>query len=57
MFWNFCPSVKVDLKTPAIEIIGGGADEKYTLHAGVHFSFDVLPIWDDQGLCAHKCVC
>ena len=25
--------------------------------AGVHFSFDVLPFWADQGSCAHKCVC
>ena len=24
---------------------------------GVHFSFDVLPSWVDQGSCAHKCVC
>ena len=24
---------------------------------GVHFSFDVLPSWSDQGSCAHKCVC
>ena len=24
--------------------------------AGVHFSFDVLPSWADQGSCAHKCV-
>ena len=25
--------------------------------AGVHFSFDVLPSWADQGSRAHKCVC
>ena len=25
--------------------------------AGVHFSFDVLPFWVDQGSCAHKWVC
>ena len=31
---------------------------KYLLPlAGVHFSFDVLPSWADQGSCAHKCVC
>ena len=24
--------------------------------AGVHFSLDVLPSWDDRGSCAHKCV-
>ena len=24
---------------------------------GVHFLFDVLPSWADQGSCAHKCVC
>ena len=26
-------------------------------NSGVHFSFDVLPLWADQGSCAHKCVC
>ena len=25
--------------------------------AGVHFSFDVLPSWADQGSRAHKCIC
>ena len=30
---------------------------KIHLEAGVHFSFDVLPSWADQGSCAHKCVC
>ena len=25
--------------------------------SGVHFSFDVLSSWADQGSCAHKCVC
>ena len=29
---------------------------KIHLEAGVHFSFDVLPFWDEQGSCAHKCV-
>ena len=24
---------------------------------GVHFSFEVLPSWADQGSCAYKCVC
>ena len=25
--------------------------------SGVHFLFDVLSSWADQGSCAHKCVC
>ena len=27
------------------------------VYTGLHFSFDVLPSWADQGSCAHKCVC
>ena len=33
------------------------AQTKICFRSGVHFSFDVLPSWADQGSCAHKCVC
>ena len=37
------------------DVISNNSFMTYT--AGVHFSFDVLPSWSDQGSCAHKCVC
>ena len=62
--WPFHQSVDNNITSTFLDL--GVKCEKYFscfgytglyMLSGVHFSFDVLPSWADQGSCAHKCVC